>query len=294
MRGLKGPVGHPAGPTRPARRRRRGHGRARGRRRPPPRVRGDPHQRRSDLPPVAGPRRRRRPWSNWRRGRRRWRRRLRLMAGNELVTEGFRPGQVGSSAMPHKMNARSCERIGGFRVDPQRSPDDGGRTGRGAVERGRRLVLGRSTRGAARCLLRRRRAVPDDARRARRVRRLSRGHRTGAAALPAVPRHDQGADGGGAIRVSAARRPTRRSRSTRSRSRWPCASRAAEVNDLVDRLAADPRLGLDRAALVAAMGDPLGFVGNAPRADPEPSSTRSRSVAARYPDAAVYDGEPIL
>ncbi|MBS1837501.1 MAG: adenylosuccinate lyase, partial [Actinobacteria bacterium] len=41
---------------------------------------------------------------------------LRLMAGNELVTEGFRPGQVGSSAMPHKMNARSCERINGLRV----------------------------------------------------------------------------------------------------------------------------------------------------------------------------------
>src|SRR5690606_32792529 len=26
---------------------------------------------------------------------------IRLMAGHELVTEGFRPGQVGSSAMPH-------------------------------------------------------------------------------------------------------------------------------------------------------------------------------------------------
>jgi adenylosuccinate lyase len=35
---------------------------------------------------------------------------IRLMAGHELVTEGFRPGQVGSSAMPHKMNTRSCER----------------------------------------------------------------------------------------------------------------------------------------------------------------------------------------
>jgi adenylosuccinate lyase len=41
---------------------------------------------------------------------------LRLMAGHELVTEGFRPGQVGSSAMPHKMNMRSCERIHGFRA----------------------------------------------------------------------------------------------------------------------------------------------------------------------------------
>ena len=38
------------------------------------------------------------------------------MAGNELVTEGFQPGQVGSSAMPHKMNTRSAERINGFQV----------------------------------------------------------------------------------------------------------------------------------------------------------------------------------
>jgi len=39
---------------------------------------------------------------------------IRLMAGHDLVTEGFKAGQVGSSAMPHKMNARSCERINGF------------------------------------------------------------------------------------------------------------------------------------------------------------------------------------
>lgn len=39
---------------------------------------------------------------------------IRLMAGGDLVTEGFRAGQVGSSAMPHKMNSRSSERIGGF------------------------------------------------------------------------------------------------------------------------------------------------------------------------------------
>ena len=41
---------------------------------------------------------------------------IRLMAGHELVTEGFQAGQVGSSAMPHKMNTRSCERINGFQV----------------------------------------------------------------------------------------------------------------------------------------------------------------------------------
>ena len=41
---------------------------------------------------------------------------IRLMAGQELVTEGFKQGQVGSSAMPHKMNTRSCERINGLAV----------------------------------------------------------------------------------------------------------------------------------------------------------------------------------
>jgi adenylosuccinate lyase len=41
---------------------------------------------------------------------------IRLMAGHELVTEGFQAGQVGSSAMPHKMNTRSCERVNGFMV----------------------------------------------------------------------------------------------------------------------------------------------------------------------------------
>jgi adenylosuccinate lyase len=39
---------------------------------------------------------------------------IRLMAGYGLMTEGFRPGQVGSSAMPHKTNCRSSERIVGF------------------------------------------------------------------------------------------------------------------------------------------------------------------------------------
>src|SRR3954453_17322641 len=41
---------------------------------------------------------------------------IRLMAGNELVTEGFKEGQVGSSAMPHKMNSRSAERVNGLSV----------------------------------------------------------------------------------------------------------------------------------------------------------------------------------
>jgi len=39
---------------------------------------------------------------------------LRLMAGQDLATEGFQKGQTGSSAMPHKMNARTSERICGL------------------------------------------------------------------------------------------------------------------------------------------------------------------------------------
>jgi len=41
---------------------------------------------------------------------------IRLMAGSGLASEGFKIGQVGSSAMPHKMNSRSSERINGMMV----------------------------------------------------------------------------------------------------------------------------------------------------------------------------------
>ena len=55
---------------------------------------------------------------------------VRLMAGHELVTEGFAEGQVGSSAMPHKMNTRSSERIKRSGDHPSRTPDDGIAIGR--------------------------------------------------------------------------------------------------------------------------------------------------------------------
>ena len=45
-----------------------------------------------------------------------WATTIRLMAGHGLVAEGFRAGQVASSAMPHKANARSSERIGALRT----------------------------------------------------------------------------------------------------------------------------------------------------------------------------------
>ncbi len=39
---------------------------------------------------------------------------VRLMAGYELMTEGFSKHQAGSSAMPHKMNVRTAERVYGL------------------------------------------------------------------------------------------------------------------------------------------------------------------------------------
>ena len=66
---------------------------------------------------------------------------IRLMAGHELVTEGFAPGQVAGGA------AR-------LRVD-------GGRTRGRAMERGRRVLLGGAPGGAARRVLRDRRADRD-------------------------------------------------------------------------------------------------------------------------------------
>ena len=151
---------------------------------------------------------------------------IRLMAGNEIVTEGFKPGQVGSSAMPHKMNTRSCERVNGLAVDPARLRLDGRRARRRPVERGRRVVLGRAPGRAARRVLRRRRTVRDVPDGPRRVRRVPGRHPARARPLPAVPGDDQGADGRGAPGPSAARRRTTPSSSTPSRSRWRCARRA--------------------------------------------------------------------
>ena len=121
------------------------------------------------------------------------------MAGNELVTEGFRPGQVGSSAMPHKMNARSCERINGFRVILN-----------GHLTMAAGLAGEQWNEGDVSCSVVRRVLLPDACFAADGLFQTlldvldgfgayPGGHRTGAAALPAVPRHDEGAHGGGAV-----------------------------------------------------------------------------------------------
>jgi adenylosuccinate lyase len=67
----------------------------------------------------------------------------------------------------------------------------------------------------------------------------------------------------------------------------------AEGNDLIDRLAADPRLALDAPALADLLADPIDFVGAAPHqvaafvAQVEP-------IVASHPEAAAYHHSPIL
>ena len=67
----------------------------------------------------------------------------------------------------------------------------------------------------------------------------------------------------------------------------------SEGNDLINRLAADPRLGLDLDALNAALGAPIEFVGNAV---PQTAAfvLAVEQLATKYPEAAQYQGEEIL
>jgi adenylosuccinate lyase len=67
----------------------------------------------------------------------------------------------------------------------------------------------------------------------------------------------------------------------------------AAGNDLLDRLAADERLPLDRAGLDALVGEPLSFVGTAV-AQIDAFVAQVAEVVSRHPDAAAYRPEPIL
>ena len=217
---------------------------------------------------------------------------LRLMAGQELLTEGFKEGQVGSSAMPHKMNTRSSERIGGFL----------------AILRGHLTMVGalvgdQWNEGDVSCSVVRRVALPDaffaidglfqtfltvlqelgpyPAIIERELERylpflattkvLMACVKVGAgreAAHEAIKEH--------AVAVALAMR-----------------ARGTAENDLFARLAADSRVPLTRAELDALLDEPLQFVGAADR-QVEAFVAQVSSLVARYPDAARYRPGAIL
>jgi len=66
-----------------------------------------------------------------------------------------------------------------------------------------------------------------------------------------------------------------------------------EGNDLIDRLADDPRLGLDAGALATLLADPIEFVGAAQH-QVAAFVTSVEAIVALYPEAAAYTPAPIL
>jgi adenylosuccinate lyase len=217
---------------------------------------------------------------------------IRLMVGHELATEGFRPGQVGSSAMPHKMNTRSSERVNGFAVIL-----------RGYASMVGELAGDQWNEGDVSCSVVRRVALPDaffaldglietfltvldsfGAYPAVIARELDRylpflattkvlmasvqagvGRET---AHEAIKEH--------AVAVALAMR-----------------EQGIERNDLLDRLAADERVPLDRAALDALLADRLPFTGVA-GAQVASVVKRVSDVVSRFGDAARYVPGAIL
>jgi adenylosuccinate lyase len=217
---------------------------------------------------------------------------LRLMAGNELVTEGFREGQVGSSAMPHKMNARSSERISGFRVILN---------GHLAMAAG--MAGEQWNEGDVSCSVVRRVLLPDACFAADGAFQTLLDVLGGFGAYPAVIERELRRYLPflattkvlmAAVRAGVGREVAHEAIKEHAVG-VALAMRAegSEGNDLVERLAADQRLGLDRAQLDRALGEPLGFVGAA--VDQVGAFVAAvDELAARHPEGAQYQGESIL
>lgn len=217
---------------------------------------------------------------------------IRLMAGHELVTEGFQPGQVGSSAMPHKMNTRSCERVNGMAVIL-----------RGFASMTAELAGDQWNEGDVSCSVVRRVALPGafhcidglfetfltvladfgafeaviDAELQRYLPFLSTTKVLMAAVRAGVGRetaHEVIKEH--AVAVALEMRETGRG-----------------DNDLFDRLAADERLGLSKADLDALVVEPLGMAGAAHQ---QVTSVveRIEAIVAEHPDAAAYAPGTVL
>ena len=216
---------------------------------------------------------------------------IRLMAGHDLVTEGFREGQVGSSAMPHKMNTRSCERINGLAV-----------VLRGYATMAAELAGAQWNEGDVSCSVVRRVALPGaffavdglletfmtvldefgayPAVIAREIDRYLPFLATTKVLMAAVK--------GGIGRETAHEVIKEHALDV------ALDLRSGSVgNDLLDRLARDPRLGLDRPDLDDLVRSPMEFTGAAGAQTAE-VIRRVQDVVAKHPDAAAYSPAPIL
>ncbi len=217
---------------------------------------------------------------------------IRLMAGAELVTEGFQEGQVGSSAMPHKMNARSCERIVGLRHVL---------TGHLAMVSG--ISGDQWNEGDVSCSVVRRVALPDAFLALDGLFETFLTVLGDLGAYPAVIERDLARYlpflGTTKVLVAAVRAGVGRETAHEVIKGHAVAvalgmrETGRADNDLLDRLAADDRLPLDRAALAALFDEPLSFTGLASE-QVAAFVERVAALTARYPDAAAYRPGAIL
>jgi adenylosuccinate lyase len=216
---------------------------------------------------------------------------IRLMAGNELVTEGFKEGQVGSSAMPHKMNSRSCERVNGLAV-----------VLRGYSSMAAELSGAQWNEGDVFCSVVRRVALPDAFFAIDGLFETFLTVLDEFGAFPAVidaelrrylPFLATTKVLMAAVRAGVGREAAHEVIKTHAVAVALDMRRGQADNDLFDRLAADGRLGLDRAALDALVADPIEFTGAA-RAQVASVVERIEVIAARHPEAATYAPGSIL
>lgn len=216
---------------------------------------------------------------------------IRLMAGLELVTEGFKEGQVGSSAMPHKMNTRSCERVNGLAVIL-----------RGYVSMVGELAGDQWNEGDVSCSVVRRVALPDaffalDG--------LFETFLTVLADFGAFPEViaaelDRYLPFLTTTKVlmAAVRKGVGREEAHEAIKEHAVAvalemRQGLKVNDLLDRLAADPRLQLTRGELDALVTNPLDLTGTA-GAQVAQVAEAVAQVTAQHPEAAAYRPGAVL
>ncbi|MFE9500384.1 adenylosuccinate lyase [Streptomyces collinus] len=216
---------------------------------------------------------------------------IRLMAGHELVTEGFKAGQVGSSAMPHKMNPRSCERVNGLAVIL-----------RGYASMTAELCGDQWNEGDVSCSVVRRVALPDAFFAFDGLLETFLTVLDEFGAFPAVIQTEldrylpflattkvlMGAVRGGVGRETAHEVIKEHAVASALAMR-----EGARENALLGRLAQDERMPLDHAALDALLADRLSFTGTA-GAQVAEIVRRIEVVVDRYPEAAAYTPGSIL
>ncbi|MER6937346.1 adenylosuccinate lyase [Nocardioides sp. NPDC127514] len=216
---------------------------------------------------------------------------IRLMAGNELVTEGFKEGQVGSSAMPHKMNSRSTERVNGLSV-----------VLRGYLSMISELAGDQWNEGDVSDSVVRRVALPDAFFAADGLFQTFLTVLDEFGAFPAVIQRELDRYLPflattkvlmAAVRNGVGREEAHEAIKEAAVGTALSMRKGQAENDVFAKLGADPRLGLTEEQIQSLVADPIEFTGAAV-AQVQEVVRRVEAVTARHPEAAAYVPGEIL